>query len=213
MTLRVPYPRPVQPVALSEDQLEPALGVVVRAFHRDPGFVYGLPNEARRERLLRRLLRAYLLYGHGDGEVYTTPGEPRGVAVWLPPPGRGAANKSFSFQVRGALAMTCCWPAEWLRLQILWTEMFLTGSGPMHRPHWYLGLLGVEPEHQGKGLGSALLRPVLERADAKGFYCGLDTLTESNVRFYERHGFRVAASRQCSFGGPTTWAMWREPGG
>ena len=32
-------------------------------------------------------------------------------------------------------------------------------------PHWYLALLGVDPDHQGRGFGSHLMQPVLTRCD------------------------------------------------
>ena len=35
-------------------------------------------------------------------------------------------------------------------------------------PHWYLAVLGTDPEVQGKGHGSAVLQPVLDRCDLEG---------------------------------------------
>ena len=40
-------------------------------------------------------------------------------------------------------------------------------SGHPTAPHYYLDSLGVEPEWQGRGLGSALMQPVLARCDAE----------------------------------------------
>ncbi|GGF36323.1 N-acetyltransferase [Aliidongia dinghuensis] len=48
----------------------------------------------------------------------------------------------------------------------------------------------VDPHFQGAGLGSAVLRRLLEEADAAGKPVVLTVLRESDaVRFYERHGF------------------------
>ena len=55
-------------------------------------------------------------------------------------------------------------------------------------PHWYLAAIGVEPAYQGRGLGSALMRPILNRADGQHVACYLETHREDNVRLYERHG-------------------------
>ncbi|WP_377266937.1 GNAT family N-acetyltransferase [Peterkaempfera sp. SMS 1(5)a] len=53
--------------------------------------------------------------------------------------------------------------------------------------HFYLA-----PHHQGRGLGSAVLRTVLERSDAQGLAVGLNVLQGSAARrLYERHGFVV----------------------
>ncbi|MGW8486002.1 GNAT family N-acetyltransferase [Streptomyces sp. NPDC055886] len=51
--------------------------------------------------------------------------------------------------------------------------------------HFYLA-----PRHQGRGLGSAVLRTVLARTDAQGMTVGLNVLRGSAARrLYERHGF------------------------
>ncbi len=34
-------------------------------------------------------------------------------------------------------------------------------------PHWHLPLIGVDPAHQGKGIGSALLSHILDVATVK----------------------------------------------
>ncbi|WP_338017784.1 GNAT family N-acetyltransferase [Streptomyces adustus] len=53
--------------------------------------------------------------------------------------------------------------------------------------HFYLA-----PRHQGRGLGSAVLRAVLGRADVQGMTVGLNVLQGSPARrLYERHGFVV----------------------
>ncbi len=55
--------------------------------------------------------------------------------------------------------------------------------------HFYLA-----PHLQGRGLGSAVLRTVLERTDAQGMTVGLNVLQGSAARrLYERHGFVVEA--------------------
>jgi ribosomal protein S18 acetylase RimI-like enzyme len=41
--------------------------------------------------------------------------------------------------------------------------------------HWYLMVMGVAPEACGQGLGRALLEPIMNRADAAGLPCYLET--------------------------------------
>ena len=80
------------------------------------------------------------------------------------------------------------------------------------QPHWYLGFLGTDPDHQGKGLGSAVLGPVLGRCDTEGIPAYLESSKEANVPFYERHGFAVTDTLDLDKGrGPRMWLMWREP--
>ena len=81
---------------------------------------------------------------------------------------------------------------------------------PPDPPHWYLAVLGTDPSAQGRGLGSAVMRSVLERADGEGTCAYLESSKERNVDFYARHGFRLAGELQLPRG-PTMWPMWREP--
>ncbi|MEU9643497.1 GNAT family N-acetyltransferase [Streptomyces sp. NPDC048188] len=68
--------------------------------------------------------------------------------------------------------------------------------------HFYLA-----PERQGRGLGSAVLRSVLERTDAQGVTVGLNVLQGSAARrLYERHGFVVESQD------PIDVFMMRPPG-
>ena len=67
------------------------------------------------------------------------------------------------------------------------------------------------PDRQGRGFGSHLMQPVLERCDADGTPAYLETDTERNVQLYERHGFKVTEEFPLPGGGPPVWLMWREP--
>ncbi len=66
--------------------------------------------------------------------------------------------------------------------------------------HFYLAVLGIDPPHQGRGLGSALLAPVLELCDREAVHAYLESSKERNVDFYSRHGFRVTREIRTSEG-------------
>jgi ribosomal protein S18 acetylase RimI-like enzyme len=62
-------------------------------------------------------------------------------------------------------------------------------------PHHFLGMIGVLPEHQGKGYARDLLNEVREISFAHPTSSGVCLSTEDseNVRFYQRFGYRVIA--------------------
>jgi predicted N-acetyltransferase YhbS len=74
--------------------------------------------------------------------------------------------------------------------------------------HWYLAVLGTEPARQGQGIASGLMGPVLERCDKEGTAAYLESSKDSNIPYYERHGFQVTGEIQLP-SGPTVWPMWR----
>jgi ribosomal protein S18 acetylase RimI-like enzyme len=82
---------------------------------------------------------------------------------------------------------------------------------PKGPPHWYLGVLGTRKKAQGRGVGSSLLAPVLDRCDDEGIPAYLESSKHSNIAFYRRHGFEVTGEIPLPFGGPSVWSMWRDP--
>jgi GNAT superfamily N-acetyltransferase len=70
-------------------------------------------------------------------------------------------------------------------------------------------MLGVDPDYQGKGYASQLLRPMLARADKEGIPCYLETQLGKNVALYEHFGFRVAEQGIIPGSNVMSWAMVR----
>lgn len=86
----------------------------------------------------------------------------------------------------------------------------------VHRPSepvWFLGSAGVHPQLQGRGLGSAVIRPGITAAAHDGVPAFLETQHERNVAFYQRLGFEVTADFHLPDGGPRTWSMLARPPG
>ena len=71
--------------------------------------------------------------------------------------------------------------------------------------------IGVDPEHRGKGLGTALMQPVLERCDREGCGAYLENSNEVNTAYYERRGFKIVDEIDMAHGAPPLWPMWRDP--
>jgi len=74
-------------------------------------------------------------------------------------------------------------------------------------PHWYLATLGVDPDSQGEGIGSALASSFLKWADRDARPAYLETDRPENVSFYERLGFRV--EHEVEVLGAPIWRMLR----
>ncbi|MEH2182617.1 GNAT family N-acetyltransferase [Nostoc sp.] len=77
-------------------------------------------------------------------------------------------------------------------------------------PHWYLAILGVEPKHQRKGYGSALIQNILQECDRTQTPAYLESTNLSNVHFYEQHGFEAIGTIQAGIS-PTLFPMIRQP--
>ncbi|MGO2132701.1 MAG: GNAT family N-acetyltransferase [Halomonas sp.] len=76
--------------------------------------------------------------------------------------------------------------------------------------HWHLGPLAVAPQHQGCGVGSALLQQLCDHLDQQQALGYLETDKSENVTLYQRFGFTTLATETVI--GTTHWFMSREPG-
>lgn len=78
-------------------------------------------------------------------------------------------------------------------------------------PHLYLFTIGTRKAARGKGLGKALMAPVLAAADREGLPCYLENSNPANTGFYRSRGFEQIKMFAAGPGGPMLEAMWREP--
>jgi GNAT superfamily N-acetyltransferase len=120
------------------------------------------------------------------GETYTVEGE-LGAATWAAPE---RWRLSRAEEIRLTVAML---PAVWSRLGQVLEGLETIDRAHPRAPHYYLAVLGTEPDAQGRGIGSALLQPTLETCDRDEVPAYLESSKERNIDFYARHGFRVTA--------------------
>lgn len=177
----------------------------------DPAWVAVLPDDAARRRALRTLLGHSARLAARDGTVLVArEAGVLGGIVWAAPGGRArrrARDLAALPRMLGLAARTG--PARMRELGRLGQAVERLRPA---EPVWYVEALGVLPDAQGRGLGSALLGPVLAKSDATGVPCYLETGREQNVAFYERAGFALldaVPTGLCQDGGPTFWRMLR----
>jgi len=179
--------------------------VLVQAYMDDPLAIWITASESLRARTLYGLYTARLQGMLAVGEVWTD-AERSSVSVWLPPGARKPA-----MQLNASLRRCLLDPRLAVRLPLLaWGLRHMDGAHPRAPVHWYLSLLGTDPAQRGRGLGSAMLQPVLARCDETGVGAYLESSKQRNIGFYERHGFRALQALRLP-AGPTLWPMWREP--
>jgi ribosomal protein S18 acetylase RimI-like enzyme len=189
-----------------------AADIQARAFFDDPVITFTLPDAAARRERLPWLMGIGIGCGLRHGRVDTTAGTMRGHAVWFHP-GATSVTPEMLNEAGFAEARERIGERALARF-----GAFMDAGSEIHDrlmpgPHWYLMILGVDPPHQGQGLGGALIAPTLARADAGGLPCYLDTSKESNLAFYRKHGFEVRHETDIVDGGDSVhvWMMVREP--
>jgi GNAT superfamily N-acetyltransferase len=173
--------------------------VLAEAFFEDPIFGWLMPDDAKRRARLRRYfgieLRHLVL---PRGRVWTT-SDLAGVALSLPPR-RWRAPLGVTLLEGSAFGIHLLRAAR-LGAAIEWRHL--------REAHYYVCDVGVRPDMQGKGLGSALLGPTLACCDREGLPAYLEASSEQNAALYERLGFRLI--RELRVGGSPPLRLMRRP--
>ncbi|HYI62059.1 MAG TPA: GNAT family N-acetyltransferase [Acidimicrobiales bacterium] len=176
------------------------------AFATDPVWGWVVGDADRWDRRAPAMFAAEVAAKRRYGHTYTTD-DRGGAALWAPPgTWRGTAAEAF----RLAPPMLRLTGGAGARRGI--GLLRATDRAHPKGDHWYLALLGTHPDHQGRGVASSALAPVLERCDLDGTGAYLESSNPANVPFYERHGFRVT-DRVAPGGCPPLDLMWRDPQG
>jgi len=171
---------------------------LAEAFYDDPIFGWLMPDEQSRLARLRRFFAIQLRHvALTQGRVWTT-SDLSGAALSMPPgawrvPPRAALAQGASFGIRLPQATRLLAAIE---------------SRHLREPHYYFADIGVLPAAQGKGLGSALMRPTLDRCDREGVPAYLEASSERSAALYERLGFRLIEELRVG-ASPSLWLMLR----
>jgi GNAT superfamily N-acetyltransferase len=186
-------------------------GVIAEAFHNLNVSLWLIPDPVERARIYPDYFRIFVDMGveHGEVDVVSDGDDVLGAAVWHrvmpegPPPPPDYDS----------LVDKLCGP---------WADNARALDDTMarhhpHEPHHYLALLAIRPAHQGRGIGSALLRHHHERLDAEGIPAYLEASSPRSRDLYVRHGFRkkhdpfVMVDGVPAETGPAMWPLWRDP--
>jgi GNAT superfamily N-acetyltransferase len=197
-------------VPLKKEQIPMAADVLARAFHNDPVNNYVFPGEFERTKRNPSVFTSFIRYTLRAGEVWTT-GEPlKGVCLWISP-GSDENNPEY-LEESGLDNLALLMGEEAAERYERYEEVIESHRRRLvPAPHWYLLIIGVDPKWQGFGIGGALLKPILERADRSRIYCYAETGQPKNLPFYRRYGFIIMVEDSIKTCGLRFWTLRRTP--
>jgi len=185
------------------EDLVAIVDTAARSLHAEAMLRWSFGEERFDERIRRH-------FTHYDGENarrgwIRLAADGAAIAVWIPPEGReeheaiGPAPADAQDEILGDHAQHHAAFWGWV------------GEHEPDEPLCYLSHIGVAPERQGEGLGTALMHDGLSIADRDGVPTWLETSKGENARYYEGFGFRTVADEDAPGGGPHIWFMRRDP--
>lgn len=188
------------------DDVPRLAGVLADAFMNDPLYTWMLAGSLRVRPRLRAMFTAEMeryVWPKG-GSVWTT-SRYDGAVCELPPDGW-----EFPTTLTGKELLS--WVRAFgLRLPRAIRVQRLLEERHLREPHFYVRIVGVRAARQGQGVGTALMRSTLERADAVGLPAYLEASTPRSAALYERLGFVHLGMLELADGGPRVWPMRRPP--
>jgi len=176
------------------------IDVIALAFSSDPVVRWFYPDAHQYLTNFPAFIRAFGGRSFENGTAYHVDGF-MGAALWLPPNVHPDEE-----EVVGLIERTVPEEVQKNLLSIL--EQL--GSFHPSEPHWYLPLIGVDPAHQRKGQGSALMKHALIPCDRENMFAYLESTNQMNIPLYERYGFEVVGKLEVGTA-PPLYPMVRKP--
>jgi GNAT superfamily N-acetyltransferase len=183
----------------AEDEAS-AIGTIVLSFTADPATRWTWPRADQFLAAMPPFVRAFgsRAYAH-EGAFCSS--DYTGVALWLPP---GVHHDA---EALGEVIESTGSPSARTDGPALFEQLATYHPA---EPYWYLPLIGVDPAHQGKGHGNALMAYALERCDRDKVPAYLESSNPRNIPLYQRHGFEALGTIQVGSSPPIV-PMMRHP--
>lgn len=197
---------------LDASKVAPLAALLARSFDRDAAYRYLFADEASRTRGLQdffvRNLQTHL--PHGCTHVATDGAGVLLATVTLRPPA-GIPISTLTMIRRGLLPFAFAHGRAAVK-RLFWlkaTYDAIEARAAQSAPHWHVHMMAVRGDAQGQGVGSALLRRVLEQATATSQHAVvLTTHLPENVVFYRRAGFEVVDEQTLTPPDDRAYSVW-----
>jgi len=181
MTVRAQSGSPVNFSHVQATEADRAISTLVLAFAADPHFRWLYPDAQQYLNHFPDVLRSFAGVAFAGDTIWKFE-DMSAIALWLAP---GVAPDTAAT----VAVLEASVPTEKLAdLMVAFEQM---DNAHPQSPHWYLAWIGIDPAHQGRGLGSDLLQRCLEITDSDHLPTFLDTPNPKTVPFYQRHGFDI----------------------
>ena len=195
---------------LTNADVDEAADLLARAFFDYPMLTWLMPGDAHRRAALPVFMSASVRWGLLMNDVFGI-GDPLcGVAIWAPPSMADRDLDPDDSSVRYHEAAAAIGPDAEARLERFGAEQRDLRQHQMGPRTWYLAWLGVDPDQQRAGAGTALLDDMFFHLDRIGDDIYLETEKSANVPYYLLRGFSVVTEGAISGGGPRFWTMRRK---
>ncbi|RTL60088.1 MAG: N-acetyltransferase [Sphingobacteriales bacterium] len=175
--------------------------ILSKSFIDNKSVNYIIRQDTKKEQHIRALMAYSFDICHLFGTVFLTD-DKMGCALILLPDKKKTTLTSILMDIKLAISA----------IGLLNIKRAMTRESAIKKIHpngllYYLWFIGVDPEQQGKGIGSELLNKIIEEGISQKRTICLETSTLKNIPWYEKHGFKIYKEMEFGY---TLFCMKRE---
>jgi len=190
---------------ITNETLKKYAKMASQSFMTNPGYVISCPDEKKRQDFIYHVVLMRLYISHKT-DIFYFDEEGRGLLV-LRKAGLGYPTGEV-LKVPNILGLL-------KNMSFVSKLLGVTGAfsdkGLYDEEKTYIvSPVFVDVNHQGKGVGTALLKKAVEDMAQKGFKVGLDTMEPTNVPYYEKLGFKLIDTQFSEKDNAYSWYMVHE---
>jgi ribosomal protein S18 acetylase RimI-like enzyme len=177
----------------SIDDKQRIIEILTDAFDDNKSVNYVVKQDSRRVERIRGLMDYSFNLCNAFGEVWMSDDQ-EACALILFPDQKRTSLQTLLWDLKLALSVIGL-----SRVQaVLKREALIKSNHPKH-PISYLWFIGVSPKKQNKGIGSSLMREVIDQCGRKNRPIYLETSMDKNLPFYKKAGFEIFQSFNLSY--------------
>jgi GNAT superfamily N-acetyltransferase len=167
--------------------------ILTRSFDDNKSVNYVVKQDQNRVERIKNLMDYSFNVCNEFGEVWMSD-DKQAVALILFPDKKRSSFRTLLWDLKLALSVIGIDRVS----AVLKREAMIKSNHPKE-PIAYLWFIGVNPQLQGKGVGSAFIKEVIQECERKKRPIYLETSMEKNLPFYKKFGFEIFQSLQLSY--------------
>lgn len=177
----------------TENDRQLVIQILSEAFDTNKSVNYVVKQDGNRRTRIERLMDYSFNVCNSYGEVWVSDDQ-QACALILHPDKKRTSLSTLIWDIKLALFVIGITRVN----AVLKRENFIKSNHPLV-PISYLWFIGVNPQLQGKGIGSSFINEVINQCEKEKRPIYLETSMERNLPFYKKFGFEIFHSLDLSY--------------
>lgn len=167
--------------------------ILSKSFSDNKSVNYVVKQDSKRDERIKSLMEYSFDVCDAFGEVWLS-GDEQACALILFPDKKRTSFRTMLWDLKLALSVIGIDRVS----KIMKRESMIKKNHPAE-PFAYLWFIGVDPDQQNRGIGTAFIKEVIAEYEKKRRPIYLETSTQKNIPFYKKFGFEIFQSLDMNY--------------